>query len=270
MSPQWLTGLRDMEERRTEGVLVTVASVRGHAPREAGAKMLVTATGVWDTVGGGNLEAVAIDRARRHLSTRSAHPELLTVALDDRTPAEFGRQCCGGEVTLLLEPLCTVRPRVAVFGVGHIGLALAAILSNLPVELDLVDTRPEQLTDQRLDPIRGGAARVESHLVMVPEEVLATLPSGAHSVIMTHDHAEDLALCDVALRRNDLGFVGLIGSSTKWARFGKQLRALGHTEAAISRITCPIGVPGICGKEPAVIALSVAAQLQQQLEAVGS
>ena len=83
---------------------------------------------------------------------------------------------------------------------------------------------------------------------------------------MTHDHAEDAALCDAALRRPDLGFVGLIGSSVKWIRFREQLKAVGHTEAELERITTPIGLPGIRGKTPAVIAVSVAAQLVQILE----
>ena len=93
------------------------------------------------------------------------------------------------------------------------------------------------------------------------DDDLAELPAGAHVLIMSHDHAEDFILCDTALRRGDLGTVGLIGSSAKWSRFRKRLRDEGHDDAAISRISCPIGVPGIPGKEPAAIAVSVAADL---------
>ena len=92
--------------------------------------------------------------------------------------------------------------------------------------------------------------------------MLEQLPPGAHVVIMTHDHAEDFALCDAALRLpQPLAGIGLIGSSAKWARFQAQLAAAGHDPAAIGRITCPIGQPGIAGKDPAVIAVAVAAAL---------
>jgi xanthine dehydrogenase accessory factor len=78
---------------------------------------------------------------------------------------------------------------------------------------------------------------------------------------MTHDHAEDVALCDAALRCGHLGSIGLIGSSVKWRRFAKRLAEEGHDEAALARITTPIGLPEISGKEPATIAVSVAADL---------
>jgi xanthine dehydrogenase accessory factor len=82
---------------------------------------------------------------------------------------------------------------------------------------------------------------------------------------MTHDHAEDIALCDAVLRRDDIGWVGLIGSAGKWARFRRRLADDGHSPETIARITTPIGLPGITGKEPATIALSVAADLLRRL-----
>ncbi len=100
------------------------------------------------------------------------------------------------------------------------------------------------------------------HHTLLGEQVLEQLPPGAHVLIMTHDHAEDFALCDAVLRLTQpLGSVGLIGSSAKWTRFQAQLAAAGHEPDTIARITCPIGSPGITGKEPAVIAVAVAAAL---------
>lgn len=262
----WLDAVQRLHECAEPGVLVTVAAVRGHAPREAGAKMVVGLHETWDSVGGGNLEATAVERARALLGCGITTPELLTLRLTDQAPNEYGRQCCGGEVTLLLEPLATVRPHLAVFGAGHVGLELARILARLNVNLHLVDSRASQLTPERLAGLAGGAARLHIHHAPIPEMVLAELPAGTHLVILTHDHAEDAALCDAALRRPELGFIGLIGSKVKWLRFREQLRALGHTDADLARITTPIGVPGIHGKSPAVIALSVAAQLQGVLE----
>lgn len=266
MEAGWLRAVQALAERGEAGVLVTVAAVRGHAPREAGAKMVVGERESWESVGGGNLEQTAVERARALIACGAATPELLTLRLTDRAPNEYGRQCCGGEVTLLLEPLPTVRPHLAIFGAGHVGLALARLLATLPVNLHLIDSRSGQLTPERLGGLGDGAARLHVHHAPIPETALAELPAGTHLVILTHDHAEDAALCDAALRRPDLGFIGLIGSRVKWARFREQLRTLGHPEEALARITTPIGLPGIRGKSPAVIALSVAAQLQQVLE----
>ena len=258
---EWMRAVEELRSSRERGVLVTVASVRGHAPREAGAKMVVAAGRTWGTVGGGNMEAVAIARARAMVAEGAAQPELLPVTLSDKVPYQHGVQCCGGEVTLPLEPLPVV-PAVAVFGMGHVGLELARILARHDLDLHLVDSRPEQVSPERLAVLADAVARVHvRRLAMLPESVLSERPVGTHVLIMTHDHAEDFALCDAALRCEHLGSVGLIGSAAKWARFRTGLAVEGHDEAAISRIRTPIGLPESPGKEPATIALSVAASL---------
>ena len=247
------------------GVLVTVIEVRGHAPREAGVKMVVSQEASWGSVGGGNLEATAVARARELISSGATAPETCEMQLSPHARTEHGRQCCGGYVRLLLEPLA-VRPVVALFGIGHVGYELARILSRLPVQLLLVDSRAEQLDRVRLADVIDGTADVSIRPTLLGEQVLEQLPRGAHVVIMTHDHAEDYALCDAVLRLGQpLGSIGLIGSSVKWTRFRAQLAAAGHSPAAIGRITCPIGQPGIAGKDPAVIAVAVAAALLQRL-----
>lgn len=262
----WLKAVERLRSSREPGVLVTVASVRGHAPREAGAKMVVAADRTWGTVGGGNLEAVAITRARSILLEGAGQPELLPVALSDKAPYQHGVQCCGGEVLLLLEPLPLV-PAVAIFGMGHVGLEVARILARHDLELHLVDSRPEQVTPERLSPLDDVLARVHvHHMPVLPELALAELPPGAHILIMTHDHAEDAALCDAALRTPQLGSIGLIGSAGKWARFRRKLADEGHAEEVIGRIASPIGLPGFSGKDPATIALSVAAALVRTFE----
>lgn len=260
----WLDALQHLRAAGAPGVLATVTEVRGHAPREAGAKMVVAPTATWDSVGGGNLEATVVERARALLAAGADEPETMVFSLNEHATVQHGRQCCGGVVTVLLEPQ-RARPAVAVFGVGHVGYELARVLSRLPLHLHLVDSRPEQLAPARLAGVTDGTAQVHLHPVPAPEAVLAALPAGAHVLIMSHDHAEDLILCDTALRRGDLGSVGLIGSGAKWARFRVRLREEGHDEAALDRITCPVGLPGIPGKAPAVIAVSVAADLLRTL-----
>ncbi|MEV6596179.1 xanthine dehydrogenase accessory protein XdhC [Actinoplanes sp. NPDC051346] len=262
----WLAAVTHLRAVREPGVLVTLISVRGHAPRAAGAKLVVGAADTWGSIGGGNLEAVAIDRARALLATGGAVPETFTLALSDKAPYEHGVQCCGGSVTVLLEPLPVV-PAVAVFGVGHVGLELARVLARHDIELHLIDTRPEQLADARLAPLADAVAGVHVHRVAVlPEIVLGELPPGTHVLIMTHDHAEDFALCDAVLRGGGFASVGLIGSAGKWARFRARLAAQGHDDATIARITTPIGLADIRGKEPATIAVSVAADLLRTME----
>ena len=156
---------------------------------------------------------------------------------------------------------------MAVFGVGHVGLELARILARHDIELHLIDTRPEQLADERLAVLADALAQVHVHQVpLLPEIVLGELPPGTHVLIMTHDHAEDAALCDAVLREGEYGSIGLIGSAGKWARFRHRLAEDGHSPEAIGRITTPIGLAEIAGKDPATIAVSVAASLLPAFE----
>lgn len=284
----WVDALQRLRASRTPAVLVTVAMVRGHAPRNGGAKMVVSADAAFGTVGGGNLEQTALHRARELLADgfAAAEPELLTLTLSDKAVTDYGVQCCGGEVTMLLEPVPVV-PAVAVFGLGHVGLELARILARQPIELTLVDSRAEMLAPERLGaaggsggssgagatggtgsgPLADAVATVVVRHLPVPEAALADLPTGAHVLVMTHDHVEDLAIVEAALRTPGIGSIGLIGSRSKWARFRGQLLAAGVTEEDLARVSTPIGIEGIRSKEPAAIAVSVAARVLQLVEA---
>jgi xanthine dehydrogenase accessory factor len=261
----WLAAVQQLRREGRPGVLVTVVEVRGHAPRDPGAKMVVGTDQIWGSVGGGNLEEAAVTRARALIESGAAVPEWQESALSEHAANPHGQQCCGGVVRLLLEPL-PARPTVAVFGVGHVGYELARILSRLEIQLHLVDSRAEQLDPLRLSDVTGAVADVVVHQSIAPESVLDRLPHGAHVLVMTHDHAEDLTLCEAALRSPQLGSIGLIGSAAKWARFKVQLAAEGHRPDQVARITCPIGQPDLIGKEPAVIAIGVAAELVRLIQ----
>jgi xanthine dehydrogenase accessory factor len=264
----WLETAARLRDRGVSFVIVTVVVVRGHAPRGVGAKMLVTDAEIVGSVGGGNLEQTAIERARTMLAAGSSVPEMLVVGLTERAGGDYGVQCCGGEVSLMLEPMHSLRPQIVVFGAGHVGIALARVLSGLPMDVLLVDSRPEMADSVRLERF-DTVANIELRHVNVLyglEPVLERLRSGALTLVMTHDHLEDIAILEALLGRNDLGFVGLIGSSAKWLNFQLRLRQKGFSETDLTRVTTPIGVPGVRGKQSEVIAIAVAAQLLSILE----
>lgn len=273
-------------------VLVTVQQVQGSAPREVGAWMAVFTDRLINTLGGGHLEFSAIAVARQWLagtlaggadarSTGTTPPA--GDAPSDGRP--FTRrfalgpslgQCCGGVVELRFELLQgplqeelrdRLRPRgapVALFGGGHVGRALVRILATLPVNVRWVDSRDEIFPPEV-------PAHVHCEHSDPVEAAVADLAPDSQVLIMSFSHAEDLDIVQACLKRQrvrgDLPFIGLIGSKTKWATFRRRLHERGFTQTECDQVTCPIGVPGIPGKEPEVIAVAVAAQLLQALQA---
>jgi xanthine dehydrogenase accessory factor len=253
----WLEAVNHLHETGTPFVLVTVARIRGHVPRGAGSKMVVSAGETWGSIGGGNLEADATLRARTLLTEHATTPELLTRTLGPGG-GTYGVQCCGGEVTLLLEPVYSERPTVAIFGAGHVGWALVQVLGTLPLAVHMIDSRPDALGRPLPTPLTASVTR---HHAPVPESVLEVLPADAHLLILTHDHAEDLAVLERALRAGHFPFIGLIGSRSKWAHFRRELLQHGLSESDLARVVTPIGLPGVPGKSPQAVAIAVAAQL---------
>lgn len=263
----WFDGLAKARAAGAPGVLVTIVEVRGHSPRDVGAKMFIAASAASGSIGGGNMEATLVQRAREMLNDGADTVVEAEFGLNEHAPVAYGTQCCGGIVRVLLEPIGR-RPTVAIFGAGHVGKELARILSRNEIILHLADSRQGMIDDVLGATLDAGPATVLLHTLPAPETLIADLPDGAHILILTHDHAEDLMLCDAALRRGGLGSIGVIGSAAKWARFRMKLAAEGHTESAIERIQCPIGVPDLTGKHPAVIAISVAADLMRVFQKV--
>ena len=252
--------------RQESAILVTVQATRGSAPREKGAWMAVFADGFVGTVGGGHLEFQALAEARQQL--RGGGDE----AVKRYALGPSLGQCCGGEVHLCFElvtaldgaalqrRLAPVRLPVALFGGGHVGQALVRVFGDLPLQVRWIDSRdeifpaqvPPNVTCEHSDPVQSA---------------VTGLVSGSRVLIMSFSHAEDLDVVAACLTRQrlwgDLPFIGLIGSQTKWATFRHRLDARGYLPQELAQVTCPIGVPGIVGKAPEVIAVAVAAQLLQ-------
>ena len=252
---EWLEALARLSARGEPAVLVTVLRADGSTPREAGAKMVISAGEAHGTIGGGHLELTATRTAREMLAASSSGQAPPPISRDFGLGPSLG-QCCGGSVTLLFEAVLPPAWRVALFGAGHVGRALTRLLGDLPCRVDWFDSRPGEFP---------GAlpGNVRAVVTDDPEGEVPDLPSGCDVVVFTHSHDLDQAIVAAALRRHDLGFLGLIGSRTKRARFEARLRERGFAAEALARIVCPIGLPGVGGKGPAEIAIAVAAQLLQ-------
>lgn len=257
-------------------VLVRVQAHRGSVPRESDAWMAVFDQSCLGTVGGGQLEWQAMAQARVLLGDPSSAPVLMRYPLGP----SMG-QCCGGEVHLRYERVSAVDvpalrqqfdavrarwPWLVLFGGGHVGAALVRLLASLPVQVQWIDSRegifPLQLPDN-----------VVSDLSEPVQLAVPSMPARALVLIMSFSHAQDLdvvAACLSRQRQNaDLSWIGLIGSQSKWATFRHRLAQRGFTEAEMTRVQCPIGLHGIRGKQPEVIAVSVAAQVLQVLASGG-
>ncbi len=255
--------IRDFLNRRKHVVLVEVKAADGSTPREVGAWMLVASDCIFGTIGGGQLEFMAIDQARRALRRGDA-PTEMTIPLGP----EIG-QCCGGRVALafkyvdpeaataLIEKVdqeIARRPHVYVFGAGHVGDALAMALSLVPLRVILVDTREDELSASQVP-------GVETCLTAMPEALVRDAPEGSAFAILTHDHALDFLIAAEALARSDASYVGMIGSKTKRATFRNWLtREVGHPEI-FDRLVCPVGGTAVKDKRPAVIAALAAAEI---------
>lgn len=255
--------IRDFLNRRKDVVLVEVKAADGSTPREAGAWMLVAADRIFGTIGGGQLEYMAIDHARRVLNN-GADAQEITIQLGP----EIG-QCCGGRVALgfmyvdrgvamrligKVDLEIAQRPHVYVFGAGHVGDALAMALSLVPLRIILVDTREDELFATQVPGI-------ETCLTAMPEAVVRDAPEGSAFVVLTHDHALDFLITAEALARDDASYVGMIGSKTKRATFRSWLtREVGRPEI-FDRLVCPVGGAAVKDKRPNVIAALAAAEI---------
>ena len=268
---QFFRRVLDLVEDGQAVVVVCVTEVRGSAPREEGALMAVLADGSYfGTIGGGALEWQAQAAAQGMHAEIATHGSAEARQMRRALGPDLG-QCCGGHVVIDLLVMARdrvpwlasrirsamssdARMTVALFGAGHVGRAVVLALAPLPFRVIWSDSRDGAFPDQ-----------IPANCVLLPAPdpaaVVSRMMPGVFVLVMTHDHALDLAITAAALGREDLPFVGLIGSATKRARFVRQLRDLGLSEARLAALHCPVGLPGIAGKEPAVIAAGIAAQL---------
>jgi xanthine dehydrogenase accessory factor len=242
-------------------ILVEIEAVKGSSPREAGTFMLVSATRIWETIGGGQFEYMAIDHARAKLDGRT-EIDVLDIPLGP----EIG-QCCGGRTLLRFTKVTEAvanalmtrmqkaedqQPAVFIFGAGHVGKALANSLSLLPLSVSVIETRREELI--------GLPGTVLTHLTPMPEAMVSNIPAGGAVIVVTHDHALDFLIAKEALARNDLAYIGMIGSKTKRATFANWLAREGHV-GTLDNLVLPIGGTLVKDKRPAIIAALVTSEV---------
>ncbi|MEX0366824.1 MAG: xanthine dehydrogenase accessory protein XdhC [Ruegeria sp.] len=278
-------------------VRVVIGAIKGSSPRDVGAAMLVWESGQTGTIGGGALEYHAAEAARAlsadRISRHALGPELgqccggavtlVSEVYDAERVAALGDDIIARPVgsssdrplavtrlfsdarsqgrtvppvlinDWMVDPVFRAPRALWIWGAGHVGRALVTTLAPLPdFKITWVDTAPARFPDA----VPAGVIPLPA---ADPVAVLRHAPVDAEHLVLTYSHELDFALCH-ALLTHGFTFAGLIGSATKWARFRKRLRALGHGEARIAQITCPIGDPSL-GKHPAAIALGVGAAL---------
>lgn len=247
---------------------IEITSIKGSTPRNLDAWMLVKQTSIFRTIGGGQLESIAIEKARALLQKTSDE----IINLDIPLGPEIG-QCCGGYVSIsikLLDPTerdayrkilkeeLGNQPHIYIFGAGHVGKALAATCALLPYKAILIDSREEELS--------GAPFGVDTELTSLPEAIVKTAKPNSAFVVLTHDHALDFMIVDAAISRGDAAYIGMIGSKTKRASFRSWYKQEnGHTHG-MDNLTCPIGGKPISGKSlgdkrPEIIAALAASEI---------
>ncbi|MEZ4321095.1 MAG: xanthine dehydrogenase accessory protein XdhC [Myxococcota bacterium] len=233
--------------------LVTVIAVRGSTPRNPGSRMLVRDDGsTVGTIGGGTFE---------HRVTAVALEALATgrpARYDAHLTRDLG-MCCGGEMSVYVEPLMPREPLV-VYGAGHVAHALAPIASALGFEVTVVDDRDDLNTAERFPDAERVVSDAAEHA-----RGLGSDPA-RYVLIVTHDHQLDQQLCEVLLPL-DQRWVGMIGSRAKVAKFFVRLRAAGMDEALFAKLCAPVGL-AIGAETPAEIAISIAGELVRVRRAV--
>ncbi len=245
----WADAASQLSARGEPYVIVTLLNSRGSTPRNNGTKMLVTVDQIIDTIGGGQLEHSAIEKARLMLVEGKNQQHMDEIPLGPKMG-----QCCGGRITLLWECFAASPIQIAVFGAGHVGKALISILAQLPVQVRWIDSRAEAFTDH----VPEGVERV---LNSDPETEISHLNPGAYVVVLTHNHPLDYTIAEAALQRNDTAYLGVIGSNTKAKRFRMRLAYWGLPKTVIDHMRCPMGFAEVTGKHPMEVAVSIAAEL---------
>jgi len=234
----WVRALAELEAAGTPCVLATPAG------EDAAGRLIVGAESCWGSLGDAARDARAVALAREMLARGEENPQV--AALD-------------GDARVVLEPVRPVDLEIVLFGAGHVGRALARVLGTLPCRVRWIDGRASEFPSKV-------AGNIHVVVTDAPLDEVGRSREGAFFLVLTHSHALDFELVEAILKRGDFAYCGMIGSATKRRTFENGLAKHGIRPEMLARFTCPIGVPTIKGKEPATIAVAVAAQLLELRE----
>jgi xanthine dehydrogenase accessory factor len=244
-----------LTEDKKSFVMVTMTGVRGSAPQDPGAKILVTREGLYaGTVGGGKVEAAAIRKAQSILESEDQlPPEYITWNLQK----DIGMSC-GGESSFLFEHFPQTNWPIVIFGAGHVAQALTRVLSNLDCTVTCIDSREEWVA--KLEKVKG-----IHH--PVPKDIVQTFSPKSFFMCMTMGHAHDVPiLFEISKHAPDSPFVGVIGSEVKGIKIKRELKELGVSDEFLNKLRVPMGLP-IGTNKPYEIAISITAELLQVRDA---
>ncbi|TCS38959.1 xanthine dehydrogenase accessory protein XdhC [Reinekea marinisedimentorum] len=245
----WSEAVHQLTQASENYVLVTILGTAGSTPRANGTKMVITASDIYDTIGGGHLEFKVIEKARQLLTESKAVQQVENFPL----AAKLG-QCCGGSVAVLFEMMVVQQPTIQVHGAGHVGHALVQILSQLPLRIQWVDSRVDLFPEQV-------ASNVDCIAEPYPEDAVKDAPENSLFIVLTHNHQLDFTLTEKIIARGDAAYLGVIGSDTKAKRFRMRLEHKGYSQAQVDQMTSPVGLAEVGGKLPMEVAVSIAGQV---------
>lgn len=261
----YLEQANKLADRGVVFATITLVQPEGHVPQDIGAKAIVTESGLaWGTVGGGRLEARAIEHALAMIARVKLGADTNTVVDAEMIRYELQRDLnmvCGGAATLFYEISAACNWNIAIFGAGHVAQATVGLLCTFACNVICIDHRQEWLDKIAVRPNLRKILATE-----MPEEVYK-LPAGTFYVCMSQGHATDLPIVRLILKRNQAAFIGVIGSEPKARTLRGVLLKEGFTEDAVNKIHCPVGLP-IGSNAPTEIAVSIAAQLLQTRDAL--
>ncbi len=247
----WSQSIVQLEEAGTNYVIATVLGTSGSTPRASGTKMVICGDHIYDTLGGGHLEFVIIEKARELIvQGKSAQ-----VIEQFHLAANLG-QCCGGGAVILFEVITSEHMKLDVYGAGHVAQALIPILAKLPVQVRWIDNREDVFPDY----IPSNVTKIVDEY---PVEQAKHAAGNSAFLILTHNHQLDFELTEAILKRNDSLWLGVIGSDTKAKRFKHRLIHREYCEADIEKMICPVGMSNISGKLPMEVAVSISGQIIQ-------
>ena len=261
----YLEQANKLADRGVVFATITLVQPEGHVPQDIGAKAIVTESGLaWGTVGGGRLEARAIEHALAMIARVKLGADTNTVVDAEMIRYELQRDLnmvCGGAATLFYEISAACNWNIAIFGAGHVAQATVGLLCTFACNVICIDHR--QVWLDKIAP-RSNLRKILA--AEMPEEVYK-LPAGTFYVCMSQGHATDLPIVRQILKRNQAAFIGVIGSEPKARTLRGVLLKEGFTEDAVNKIHCPVGLP-IGSNAPTEIAVSIAAQLLQTRDAL--